>query len=213
MNDISVKEESISDKYIKAAIEALLFAKGAPVDIDELAAATGVKRDRAMKFITELSDEYRSEDRGIHIVRIEDAFELATKKEFYDVLAKYVSRDNKYVFSEAMLETLSIIAYKQPVTRTQVEEVRGVNCSTSISRLVEFGLIFETGRLDAPGRPFLYATTDEFLKRFDLDSLDDLPDVSEDLLGQMKLELENETEPENISEEDLSGDEINTDKE
>ena len=74
-------------------------------------------------------------------------------------------------------------------------------------------MIFETGRLDAPGRPFLYATTDEFLKRFDLDSLDDLPDVSEDLLGQMKLELENETEPENISEEDLSGDEINTDKE
>ena len=208
MNEDELKAEAFDDKHIKAAMEALLFAKGAPVDIDELAAAVGVKRDRAMKCITELSDEYMSDNRGIHIVKIEDAFELATKKEFYDVLAQYVSRDNKYVFSEAMLETLSIVAYKQPVTRTQVEEVRGVNCSTSISRLVEYGLIFETGRLDAPGRPFLYATTDEFLRRFDLGSLDDLPDVSEDLLGQMKLELETEEEPDNTDEDisDKSGD-------
>ena len=95
MSEDELKTEAFDDRHIKAAMEALLFAKGAPVDIDELAAAVGVKRDRAMKCITELSDEYMSDGRGIHIVKIEDAFELATKKEFYDVLAKYVSRDNK----------------------------------------------------------------------------------------------------------------------
>ena len=189
---------------IKASMEALLFAKGEPVDIDEMAVSIGIKREEALKNITELSDDYKAENRGICIVKIDDAYELATKKEYYDVLAKYVSRDNKYVFSEAMLETLSIVAYKQPVTRAQVDEVRGVNCSNSMSRLVEYGLIYETGRLDAPGRPFLFATTDEFLRRFDLGSLDDLPDVSEDLLGQMKLELETE-EPEPAAEETQEG--------
>ena len=100
---------------------------------------------------------------------------------------------NNYQFTEAMLETLSIVAYRQPVTRSQVEDIRGVGCANQISRLVEYGLIYESDRLNAPGRPFLFATTDEFLRLFNLSSLDDLPEVSEDLLGQMKLEVENET--------------------
>ena len=115
------------------------------------------------------------------------------KKDFYEVLAAAVSLDNKYTFTEAMLETLAIIAYRQPVTRGQVEEIRGVSCSGSISRLIEYGLIYEADRLNAPGRPFLFETTDEFLKRFDLESLEDLPEVSEDLIGKMKTEVEEET--------------------
>ena len=152
-----------------------------------------MNREDTIKHLTDLIDDYTSEDRGINIVQINGKYELATKKEFYTVLASLVSRDNNYQFTEAMLETLSIVAYRQPVTRSQVEDIRGVGCANQISRLVEYGLIYESGRLNAPGRPFLFATTEEFLRLFNLSSLDELPEVSEDLLGQMKLEVENET--------------------
>ena len=178
---------------IKAAIEAMLFAKGEPLSADELAGALDISREDTIKYLTELIDDYTSEDRGINIVQINGKYELATKKEFYSVLASLVSRDNNYQFTEAMLETLSIVAYRQPVTRSQVEDIRGVGCANQISRLVEYGLIYESGRLNAPGRPFLFATTEDFLRLFNLSSLEDLPEVSEDLLGQMKLEVENET--------------------
>ena len=188
---------------IKAAIEAMLFAKGAPLSADEMAGALEINREEVIKAVTELIDDYTSDDRGINIVQINGRYELATKKEFYPVLASLVSKDNNYQFTEAMLETLSIVAYRQPVTRSQVEDIRGVGCSGQISRLVEYGLIYEAGRLDAPGRPFLFATTDEFLRLFNLSSLDELPEISDDLLGQMKLEVEVE-EPgqENAQEED-----------
>ncbi len=201
---------------IKAAIEAMLFAKGEPIGADEMAAALELSRDETIKYITELTDDYLNSDRGIHIVNINGRYELATKKEFYTVLASLVSRDNSYKFTEAMLETLSIIAYRQPVTRTQVENIRGVGCSNQISRLVEFGLIYESGRLDAPGRPFLFSTTDEFLRRFNISSPDELPEISEDLIGQMKLEVENEspdalkenTSSESGDDDEVSGDEV-----
>ena len=172
--------------YLKASIEAILFAKGEPVSISELAGALNLKRPEILDLLTELRDEYGDSKRGIEIVKVDDSYELATKKNFYDVLASAVSLDNKYNFTEAMLETLAIIAYRQPVTRAQVEEIRGVSCATSMNRLVEYGLIYEADRLNAPGRPFLFETTDEFLKCFDLESLSKLPEVSEDLIGMMK---------------------------
>lgn len=180
-------------KYFKAAIEAILFAKGEPVNTNELAGALGLKRPELLDLLTELRDDYKEAARGIELVKVEDSYELATKKDFYEVLAAAVSLDNKYTFTEAMLETLAIIAYRQPVTRGQVEEIRGVSCSGSISRLIEYGLIYEADRLNAPGRPFLFETTDEFLKRFNLESLEDLPEVSEDLIGKMQTEVEEET--------------------
>ena len=180
-------------KYFKAAIEAILFAKGEPVNTNELAGALGLKRPELLDLLTELRDDYKEAARGIELVNVEDSYELATKKDFYVVFAAAVRLDNKYRFTEAMLETLAIIAYRQPVTRGQVEEIRGVSCSGSISRLIEYGLIYEADRLNAPGRPFLFETTDEFLKRFDLESLEDLPEVSEDLIGKMKTEVEEET--------------------
>ena len=191
-----------STDYIKGAIEAMLYAFGEPLTVDAMAAGLGVRTSAVQEAITSLQDDYTAENRGIYIVKLNDGYELATKREFYDVLCKVLARETKYVFSDAMLETLSIVAYKQPVTRSQIEYIRGVSCSNSINRLVEFGLIAESGRLDAPGRPFLFSTTDDFLRRFNLSSLDDLPDVSEELLGQMKLEVENEVPQDNPAEEE-----------
>ncbi len=178
--------------YIKGAIEAMLYAFGEPLSAEAMAMGIGVKTEAVQAAITSLQDDLISENRGLCINRINDGYELATKRDYYDVLCNVMAKETKYVFSDAMLETLSIVAYKQPVTRSQIEYIRGVSCSNSINRLVEFGLIAESGRLDAPGRPFLFSTTDDFLRRFNLSSLDDLPDVSDDLLGQMRLEVENE---------------------
>lgn len=191
-----------STDYIKGAIEAMLYAFGEPLTADAMAAGLGVKAGVIQEAITSLQDDYTAENRGIYIAKLNDGYELATKREYYDILCKVLARETKYVFSDAMLETLSIVAYKQPVTRSQIEYIRGVSCSNSINRLVEFGLIAESGRLDAPGRPFLFSTTDDFLRRFNLSSLDDLPDVSEELLGQMKLEVENEVPAENTDDDE-----------
>ena len=192
----AIVNDTLGNINCLGALEALLFAVGEAVEINKLADSIGVKPKDVENAYEELNKRYDSDDYGIRIIKLDDKLQLCTKNMYYDKLINLVNIPKKYILTDVLLETLSIVAYKQPVTRTQVEEVRGVNCSTSISRLVEYGLIFETGRLDAPGRPFLYATTDEFLRRFDLGSLDDLPDVSEDLLGQMKLELETEEEPE-----------------
>ena len=201
MSDNTNTDKNSAD-HIKGAIEAMLYAFGEPLTVDAMATGLGVKASVVLEAITSLQDDYTAENRGIYIVKLNDGYELATKREFYDVLCKVLARETKYVFSDAMLETLSIVAYKQPVTRSQIEYIRGVSCSNSINRLVEFGLIAESGRLDAPGRPFLFSTTDDFLRRFNLSSLDDLPDVSEELLGQMKLEVENEVPREEPAEEE-----------
>ncbi len=201
ITDIS---DNTSQDYLKGAIEAMLYAFGEPLTVEAMASGLEAGRDKIQAALTALMDDYTAQNRGIYIAKINDGYELATKREYYDVLCKVLARETKYVFSDAMLETLSIVAYKQPVTRSQIEYIRGLSCSNSISRLVEFGLIEETGRLDAPGRPFLFSTTDDFLRRFNLSSLDDLPDVSEDLLGQMKLEVENEVPKEEPGEDEVA---------
>lgn len=198
------EEDKDDEDYIKGAIEAMLYAFGEPLSAETMAAGLGVKPQRVQAALTSLQDDLTAQNRGIYISKLNDGYELATKREYYDILCKVLARETKYVFSDAMLETLSIVAYKQPVTRSQIEYIRGVSCSNSINRLVEFGLIIESGRLDAPGRPFLFSTTDEFLRRFNLSSLDDLPDVSEELLSQMKLEVENEVPKEESAEHDIA---------
>ena len=198
MSKDSTADDNLTTARIKANIEAMLYAFGEPLTVEAMATAMEEKPEKVRDALTSLQDDYTAEERGIYLVKLKDGYELATKKEHYDCLCKLLARETKYVFSDAMLETLSIVAYKQPVTRSQIEYIRGVSCSNSINRLVEFGLIAESGRLDAPGRPFLFSTTDDFLRRFNLSSLEELPDVSEDLLGQMRLEVENEVpkEPE-----------------
>ena len=177
---------------LRAAAEAVLFTMGDSVDLDTMAAALTLKKDDAKTVLESLAQEYEQEGRGIRIVRLEDRWQLATKKELYPVLIRLVRQPQKISLSDVMMETLSIIAYKQPVTRVEIERIRGVKCDHAVNRLMEFGMIQEVGRLDAPGRPILFGTTEEFLRHFGTDSLDDLPRISPVKVEDFKAEAEEE---------------------
>lgn len=177
---------------LRAAAEAVLFTMGDSVDLDTMAAALSLKKDDAKTVLESLAQEYEQEGRGIRIVRLEDRWQLATKKELYPVLIRLVRQPQKISLSDVMMETLSIIAYKQPVTRVEIERIRGVKCDHAVNRLMEFGMIQEVGRLDAPGRPILFGTTEEFLRHFGTDSLDDLPRISPVKVEDFKAEAEEE---------------------
>ena len=156
---------------LKAKIEAILFASGKEVSVDRL-----------MNALTALSDDYLDSSRGICLKEIGDSYILASKSEHYDVIANLAESPERFDFSDAYMETLSVIAYKQPVTRTEIEDIRGVGCSHIINKLIDKELIEEKGRLETPGRPILFGTTNEFLKLFNLKSLDDLPEVTEEFI-------------------------------
>jgi len=180
----------------KAAIEAILFTMGNSVELDKIAMAVGLDKENVRDIIQEMIQEYNSDDRGIKIIELDNAFQLCTKKEYYENLIKVAKAPKKQVLSEALLETLSIIAYKQPVTRLEIEKIRGVSSEKAINRLMEFDLCKELGRLDAPGRPMLFGTTEEFLRVFGAQSIDELPVISEDLVEKFKDEAELELEAE-----------------
>lgn len=180
----------------KAAIEAILFTMGNSVELDKIAMAVGLDKENVRDIIQEMIQEYNSDNRGIKIIELDNAFQLCTKKEYYENLIKVAKAPKKQVLSEALLETLSIIAYKQPVTRLEIEKIRGVSSEKAINRLMEFDLCKELGRLDAPGRPMLFGTTEEFLRVFGVQSIDELPVISEDLVEKFKDEAELELEAE-----------------
>ena len=180
----------------KAAIEAILFTMGNSVELDKIAMAVGLDKENVRDIIQEMIQEYNSDDRGIKIIELDNAFQLCTKKEYYENLIKVAKAPKKQVLSEALLETLSIIAYKQPVTRLEIEKIRGVSSEKAINRLMEFDLCKELGRLDAPGRPMLFGTTEEFLRVFGVQSIDELPVIREDLVEKFKDEAELELEAE-----------------
>ena len=177
---------------LKAAVEAVLFTMGESVDIETLADILSLKKEDARTVVDRLMDDYESNERGIRIIRLEDRFQLATKKELYPVLIRMVRQPKKISLSDVVMETLSIIAYKQPVTRAEIEKIRGVKCDHAINRLLEFSLIQEVGRLDAPGRPILFGTTEEFLRHFGTDSLDELPRINPVKVEDFKQEAEEE---------------------
>ena len=173
----------MSDINLKAAIEAVLFATGSAVEESRLMAALGTEEEpvnkKAMKeAIESLMEDYESEDRGIRLIELDGKYQLCTKNEYYDVLGRIVNMPKKHSLTDVLLETLSIVAYKQPVTRTEIEKIRGVSCSHAVNKLVEYNLICEVGRLDAPGHPILFGTTDDFLRSFGISSMDELPDIS-----------------------------------
>ena len=173
----------------EAALEAVLFTMGASVKEATLAKALEVSVEELENVASALQSKYEDQDRGIRIIRLEDAYQLVTKTEFYEVLIKVASTPVKPTLTDVMLEVLSIIAYKQPVTRSEIERIRGVSSDYSVNRLIEYGLVEEKGRQDSPGRPILFGTTEEFLRRFGLSSTDDLPPINEELLLKVK-ELE-----------------------
>ena len=182
----------VEGKNIHAAIEALLFAAGGAVEDKDLAEALEIEEKELTKALDELAELYNAEDRGIRIARLEGKYQLCTKNEYYDELIRLVNTPKKHVLTDVLLETLSIVAYKQPVTRQEIEKIRGVSCSHAVNRLVEYNLIQEVGRLDAPGHPILFGTTDDFLRSFGISSMDDLPVISPDRMEDFRREAEEE---------------------
>lgn len=179
---------------IDAVIESLLFVSGDGIEVSHLAEILEISEADVRKHIDELKVFYKENKRGLEICEYDGYIQLKTPEENFIYVTKLAESKRKQPLSPAALEALSIVAYHQPVTRSSVEFIRGVNSDGPMSRLVERGLIEECGRLDAPGRPILYGTTKEFLRSFGLNSLSDLPDI-EDLAKQFPYE---ETEAENV---------------
>ena len=158
-------------KKAKAVLEAILFTMGDSVEIDRLAAVIEEDKDKTVQLLEEMAADYRKADRGISLTTLD-----------------------KFVLTDTLLETLSIIAYKQPITRLEIEKVRGVSCDHAVNRLLEFDLIAEVGRMDAPGRPLLFGTTEQFLRSFGVKSIEDLPELSAVQIEEFKQQAESEVE-------------------
>ena len=179
---------------LEGIIEAVLFVMGDSVELSKIASAIEHDEDTTRKIIHRMMDKYESEDRGIRIIELEDAFQMCTKKEMYEYLIRVAKQPKKYVLTDVLLETLSIIAYKQPVTKLEIEKIRGVKSDHAVNKLVEYNLVCECGRLDAPGRPILFGTTEEFLRRFSVQSVEDLPSLNPEQMENFKEEAEEEVQ-------------------
>ncbi|MBE5900642.1 MAG: SMC-Scp complex subunit ScpB [Lachnospiraceae bacterium] len=176
----------------KAAIEAILFSFGESVELSKIALALELDKDITESYIKELMEEYENEDRGLQIIELEQSYQMCSKREFYDCLIKIKEQPRRNVLTDVLLETLSIIAYKQPITRVEIEKIRGVSCGHAVNKLVEYNLVQELGRLDAPGRPLLFGTTEEFLRSFGVNSVDELPVLKADQIDEFKAQAEEE---------------------
>ena len=161
----------------KAVIEAILFACGREVEIKELMSALEISREDLFAIIESMKQDYEKDNRGIQIIKVQDAFELATKKEYYEYIYPIFDKRSKPNLSNAALETLSIIAYNPKITKAEIETIRGVNSDGTMYKLLEYNLIENVGKADAPGRPSMYSVTNEFLKMFGITSLDELPEL------------------------------------
>ena len=180
------KKNELSIPEIEGRIEAVLFSIGDKVPIDTLSQALEIDKDTITKIVHNMMDKYDDTDRGIRIIEIEDAFQMCSKSDYYDTLIKIVNTPKKHVLTDVLLETLSIVAYKQPITRQEIEAIRGVSCVHAVNKLVEYNLIQEVGRLEAAGRPILFGTTDDFLRSFGVQSTDDLPIITPDKIEDFK---------------------------
>lgn len=167
----------MEQENLKGIIEAILFAAGRAVTSKELSLVMEKSKDEIEEVIYQMNLEYKDKNRGIEILKIEDNYQLATRKEYYEYVYKIIDKRNKPKLSNAALETLSIIAYNPRISRPEIESIRGVNVDGTMYKLLEYGLIEEAGKLDLPGKPMSYKTTNEFLKMFGYTSLDDLPEL------------------------------------
>ena len=162
---------------IKGIIESILFAAGREVKINELMSALELSSEEIIKAIDSLKEDYDKEERGLSILKVEDAYQLSTKKDNYEYIYPIFDKRSKPNLSVAALETLSIIAYNPRITRAEIETIRGVNTDGTIYKLLDYNLIEEAGKLDAPGKPMTYKTSKEFLRMFGISSLDELPEL------------------------------------
>ncbi|MBO5136659.1 MAG: SMC-Scp complex subunit ScpB [Clostridia bacterium] len=186
----------------KAVIEGLLFAAGDSVEIDRIADIIEMDKKTTKEIISKMMDDYNIEKRGIKIIQLGSSYQMCTKPEYFDYIQRLAEPKRMQNLSNAAMEVLSIIAYRQPVTRAMIESIRGVSCDAIINRLIERNLIEETGRLDVPGRPMIFGTTEEFLRSFGVADLTELPDydkiATEPQYKQQTMEgiLNNEEEAE-----------------
>lgn len=181
----------------KAILEGILFAMGEAVPVSRIASVMEITEKQAEKILCEMEEEYNSSpERGIHLIRLEDSWQLCTKRDYYDYIHRLKEKARRAALTNAGLEVLSVVAYNQPVTRSSIEFIRGVNSDGPLNNLVASGLVREVGRLDAPGRPILFGTTEDFLRCFNLSSLSELPDIDKEysfegtggLLGSMPIQ-------------------------
>ena len=156
----------LDEKREEAIVEAVLFTMGKSVELRQLAAALGTDTERAEAAVRRLQSRYEAEKRGMQITQLEDSWQMATRAEYYENLIRVAATPKKQILTDVVLETLSIIAYKQPITKLEIEKIRGVKSDHAVNKLIEYNLVYEVGRLDVPGRPALFATTEEFLRRF-----------------------------------------------
>lgn len=177
---------------LQAVIEAILFANGNSVSKARFLEALEVSEEEFFEAIAALRQAYQKNNRGIELIELNDSYQLCTKNDTYEYLSKVAKLPQRNVLTDTVLETLSIVAYKQPVTRAEIEKIRGVSCDHAINKLIEYDLIEEVGRLDAPGKPILFGTTEQFLRSFGVKSLTDLPSVSQEIIEEMKEQAQEE---------------------
>lgn len=178
----------------RGIIEGILFTMGESVEVSRLANVLEEDTKTVKSILKEMEEDYSKEERGISLIWLDDAVQLCTKSEMYEYLIKIAKAPRKITLTDTVLETLSIIAYKQPVTRLEIERVRGVSCDHAINKLLEYDLITELGRLDAPGRPLLFGTTEQFLRSFGVKSLEELPELSPVVMEEFKQQAEEEVQ-------------------
>ncbi|MBQ5867794.1 MAG: SMC-Scp complex subunit ScpB [Lachnospiraceae bacterium] len=176
----------------ESVVEAVLFTMGQSVEIRQLAAALESTEKEAAAAAERLRERYDEEDRGMQILRLENSYQMSTRTKFYSNLIKVAATPKKQVLTDVVMETLAIIAYKQPVTKADIEKIRGVKSDHAVNRLIEYNLVYEAGRMDAPGRPALFATTEEFLRRFGVSSTVELPEMNLEQREEIKSEVEEE---------------------
>ncbi len=162
---------------VEAIIESLLFVAGEAVLLKQISKVIEQDPITTQKILYRMQEEYEKQGRGIQIIELDGAFQMCTKPQYFEYIQKLYETPQKFTLTQALLETLAIIAYKQPITKVQIEDLRGVSCDHVVNRLLEYGLVCEVGRLDAPGRPLLFGTTEEFLRYFGFRSLEELPNL------------------------------------
>ena len=187
---------------LKPAIEALLFACGTPAELTKIAQALEIKEEKAEELLKSLMEDYSSRKSGIKIVRLGKSYQMCTEKEYAEIIRTVLDLRRNSPLSQAALEVLAIIAYNQPVTKAFVEQIRGVDCSGVVSSLVARELIEEKGRLELPGRPLIYGTTENFLRCFNVSDVSELPPLPQ-----------KNSDEENSEESSENGENENTEKE
>ena len=181
-------------KKQESVVESVLFTMGQSVEIRQLAAALESDEETAIQAVERLKEKYDKRKAGMQIVRLDDSYQMCSRTDYYEHLIRVAATPKKQVLSDVVMETLAIIAYKQPVTKAEIEKIRGVKSDHAINKLIEYDLVRELGRIDAPGKPIVFGTTEEFLRSFGVQSLDELPVISTVKMEDFKAEAEEEVQ-------------------